>query len=159
MTAFATSFATWSQHTAIAEAIRSAPWPFPVIEIFHIAGMVVVFGTVLILNLRVFGFILRGEPVSQIAQDLTPLTLTGLGVQFASGSLMFIVSAMKFTENALFGIKIVLVIAAVAYHFGIHRNLAISKDTQPGRLRLSAAVSLMLWAGVVLVGLDIGVLS
>jgi len=159
MTAFATSFATWCQHTAIAEAIRSAPWPFPVIEIFHIAGMVVVFGTVLILNLRAFGFILRGEPVSQIAQDLTPLTLTGLGVQFASGSLMFIVSAMKFTENALFGIKIVLVIAAVAYHFGINRNLAISKDTQPGRLRLSAAVSLVLWAGVVLVGLDIGVLS
>jgi len=159
MTVFATSFATWCQHTAIAEAIRSAPWPFPVIEIFHIAGMVVVFGTVLILNLRVFGLILRGEPVSQIAQDLTPLTLTGLGVQFASGSLMFIVSAMKFTENALFGIKIVLVIAAVAYHFGIHRNLAISKDTQPGRLRLSAAVSLILWAGVVLVGLDIGVLS
>jgi len=159
MTVFATSFATWCQHTAIAEAIRSAPWPFPVIEIFHIAGMVVVFGTVLILNLRVFGLILRGEPVSQIAQDLTPLTLTGLGVQFASGSLMFIVSAMKFTENALFGIKIVLVIAAVAYHFGIHRNLAISKDTQPGRLRLSAAVSLVLWAGVVLVGLGIGVLS
>ena len=159
MTAFATSFATWCQHTAIAEAIRSAPWPFPVIEIFHIAGMVVVFGTVLILNLRVFGLILRGEPVSQIAQDLTPLTLTGLGVQFASGSLMFIVSAMKFTENALFGIKIVLVIAAVAYHFGIHRNLAISKDAHPGRLRLSAAVSLVLWAGVVLVGLDIGVLS
>jgi uncharacterized protein DUF6644 len=159
MTAFATSFATWCQHTAIAEAIRSAPWPFPVIEIFHIAGMVVVFGTILILNLRVFGLILGSEPVSQIAQDLTPLTLTGLGVQLVSGSLMFMTSAMKFTENALFGIKIGLVIAAVVYHFAIHRRVAIANDTQSGRLRLSAAVSLVLWAGVVLVGLDIGVLS
>ena len=66
---------------------------------------------------------------------------------------------MKFTENALFGIKIGLVIAAVAYHFAIHRKVAIAKDTQPRRLRLSAAVSLVLWAGVVLVGLHIGVLS
>ena len=159
MTAFATSFATWCQHTAIAEAIRNAPWPFPVIEIFHIAGMVVVFGTILILNLRVFGLILHSESVSQIAQDLTPFTLTGLGVQLVSGSLMFMASAMKFTENVLFGIKIGLVIAAVAYHFGIHRKVAIAKDTQPNRLRLSAAVSLVLWASVVLAGLGLGVLS
>jgi hypothetical protein len=81
--------------------------------------------------------ILRSEPVSQIAQDLTPLTLTGLGVQLVSGSLMFMVSAMKFTENALFGIKIGLVVAAVVYHFAIHRRVAIANDTQAGRLRLS----------------------
>jgi hypothetical protein len=154
-----TAFAEWCQHTAIAEAIRSAPWPFPVIETFHIAGMVLVFGTILILNLRVFGLILHDELVSQIAQDLTPFTLAGLGVQLVSGSLMFITSAMKFTDNALFGIKIALVIAAVSYHFGIHRKVAIAKDTQEARLRLSAAVSLVLWASVVLVGLGIGVLS
>jgi hypothetical protein len=154
-----TAFAEWCQHTAIAEAIRSAAWPFPVIEIFHIAGMVLVFGTVLILNLRVFGLILHSEPVSQIAQDLTPFTLTGLGVQLVSGSLMFMTSAIKFTGNVLFGIKIGLVIAAVAYHFGIHRKVAIAKEAQPNRLRLSAAVSLVLWASVVLAGLGIGVLS
>lgn len=39
-----TAFAEWCQHTAIATAIRSALWPFPVIEIFHIAGMVVCLG-------------------------------------------------------------------------------------------------------------------
>ena len=94
-----TAFAGWLQHTSSAEAIRSVPWPIPVIEIFHIAGMVLVFGTILVLNLRVFGLIFRSEPVSQIAQDLTPLTLTGLGVQLVSGSLMFMVSAMKFTES------------------------------------------------------------
>jgi hypothetical protein len=159
MTAFATSFASWLQHTSAAEAIRSVPWPIPVIEIFHIAGMVLVFGTILILNLRVFGLILRSEPVSEIAQDLTPLTLTGLVVQLVSGSLLFMVSATKFTENPIFRIKIAMVIAAVAYHFGIHRKVAIAHETQAHRLRLSAAVSLVLWAAVVLVGLDIGVLS
>lgn len=57
---------------------------------------------------------------------MTPFTLTGLGVQLASGSLMFVTSAMKFTENGMFGIKIGLVIAAVAYHFGIHRKVALA---------------------------------
>jgi len=159
MTAFATSFATWVQHTSDAEAIRSVPWPIPVIEIFHIAGMVLVFGTILILNLRAFGLIFRSEPVSQIAQDLTPLTLVGLGVQLVSGSLLFMVSAMKFTDNPVFRIKIALVIAAVAYHFAVHRRIAIAHDIPTQWLRLSAAVSLVLWASVVLVGLDIGVLS
>jgi len=37
--------------------------------------------------------------------------------------------------------------------------VAIAKDTQPNRLRLSAAVSLVLWASVVLAGLGLGVLS
>jgi len=37
--------------------------------------------------------------------------------------------------------------------------VAIANDTQAGRLRLSAAVSLVLWVGVVVIGLDIGVLS
>jgi hypothetical protein len=69
------------------------------------------------------------------------------------------VSAMKFTENPVFRIKIALVIAAVAYHFAIHRRVAIAQKTQASPLRLSAAVSLVLWASVVLVGLDIGVLS
>lgn len=154
-----TAFATWLQHTAAAEAIRSVPWPIPVIEIFHIAGMVLVFGTILILNLRIFGLILRSEPVSEIAQDLTPLTLTGLVVQLVSGSLLFMVSAMKFTENPIFRIKIALVIAAVAYHFSVHRRIAIAQETQASPLRLSAAVSLVLWASVVLGGLYIGVLS
>jgi hypothetical protein len=154
-----TAFAEWCQHTALAEAIRSAPWPFPVVEIFHIAGMVLVFGTVLVLNLRVFGLILRSEPVSQVAQDLTPLTVIGLSVQLISGSLMFVASAMKFSENVLFGFKIGLVMVAVAYHFAVHRRVAIASDTLPGRLRFSAAVSLLLWAGVALTGLDLGVLS
>lgn len=107
-----TAFAEWCQNTAVATAIRSALWPFPVIEIFHIVGMVVVFGTMPVLNLRVFGLILRSEPVSRIAQELTPFTLAGLGVPSVSGSPMFVTSAMKFTENAVFGIKIALVIAA-----------------------------------------------
>lgn len=154
-----TAFAAWCQSTALAAAIRNAPWPFPVLEIFHIAGMVVLFGTVLLLNLRIFGLILRSEPVSGMARDLTPFTWAALGVQAASGALMFMASAVTLGERALFGVKIALVIVAVAYHFGVHRRLAIGQEDRAGPLRFSAAVSLVLWAGVVLIGLDIAVLS
>ena len=47
--------------------------------------MVLVFGTILVLNLRIFGLILRSEPVAQIARDLTPVTLIGL-VQVFEGA-------------------------------------------------------------------------
>jgi hypothetical protein len=153
-----TAFAEWCQRTAVAAAIRNAPWPFPVIEIFHLAGMVLVFGTILVLNLRIFGLILRSEPVPQIARDLTPLMLVGVGVQLVSGSLMYLASAIKFAESTVFTAK-TLVIAAVAYHFLVHRRAALVKETRLIMLRLSAAVSMMLWGGVVLTGLDIGILS
>jgi hypothetical protein len=154
-----TAFAEWCQRTAVAAAIRNAPWPFPVIEIFHLAGMVLVFGTILVLNLRIFGLILRSEPVPQIARDLTPLMLVGVGVQLVSGSLMYLASAIKFAESSVFTAKMTLVIAAVAYHFLVHRRAALVKETRLIMLRLSAAVSMMLWGGVVLTGLDIGILS
>ena len=154
-----TAFAEWCQRTALAVAIRNSPWPSPVLEIFHLTGMVLVFGTILVLNLRIFGLILRSEPIPQIARDLTRLTLVGLGVQLVSGSLMYLASAMKLAESTVFTAKITLVIAAVAYHFLVHRRAALAKDTRGIMLQLSAAVSMMLWGGVVLTGLDIGILS
>ena len=55
-------FIEWCQYNALSQFMRSAKWPYPSVEILHIAGLILVFGSMLILNLRIFGRILRREP-------------------------------------------------------------------------------------------------
>jgi hypothetical protein len=57
-----TGFLEWCQTNALSQLMNSAKWTFPAVEIFHIAGLVVIFGSMLVLNLRIFGRILRAEP-------------------------------------------------------------------------------------------------
>ena len=66
-------FTAWCQYNALSQFMRSAKWPYPSVEILHIAGLILVFGSMLILNLRIFGRILRQEPVSQVAAGLSPI--------------------------------------------------------------------------------------
>ena len=65
-------FFKWCDNTWLANLIRGSRIYFPVIETFHLFALTLLFGAVVILNLRLFGFIMRRQPVSQLALDLAP---------------------------------------------------------------------------------------
>ncbi len=154
-----TEFLAWCQHHALSRFIKGAPWPFPAVEILHLAGLVLVFGSILLLNLRIFGRILRQQPVSQVAAGLAPITLIGVIAQFVSGPVLFMATAAHFFENGPFRLKLLLLAVALTYHFGVHRRLALKSISSSGVLQASAAVSMLLWIGVVLSGLSIELFS
>ena len=98
------------QASGLSAAIRGAKWIYPSIEILHIAGLVLVFGSILVLNLRIFGRVLRQTPVREVGRGLAPLTLVGLCGQAVSGPLLFIASAMRFSQSGPFQLKLVLLV-------------------------------------------------
>ena len=153
------TFVEWCQKSALSEAIRSQTWIFPSIEIVHITGLVLLFGSILVLNLRIFGFILKQEPVPQVAGDLARLTLAGLLIQIVSGPLLFVTSAVRFYDSGPFRVKLLLLVVALAYHFGVHRRAALATDSSTAMLKFSAMVAQALWFGVVLAGLGIELLA
>jgi len=154
-----TEFLTWCQNHALSQFIKGARWPYPAVEILHIAGLVLVFGSILLLNLRIFGRILRQQPVSEVAAGLAPITLTGVFAQFVSGPVLFMATATRFFENGTFRLKLLLLAIALSYHFGVHRRLALKSVSISGVLQASAAVSMLLWIAVVLSGLSIELFS
>ena len=154
-----TDFLTWCQSTALSQWVLSAKWQYPTVEIFHIAGLVLVFGSILVLNLRIFGRILRQQPVSEVAAGLSPLTLAGVIAQFVSGPVLFMATAKHFYESVPFRVKLLLLAVALVYHFGVHRSLAMKAQAVDRALRISAAASMLLWIGVVLAGLGIELLA
>jgi hypothetical protein len=150
-------FAEWCWSLPLSVAIRSAPWPFPLLEIFHIAGLVLVFGTVLIVDLRLLGVVLRREPGWQVSGDLMRWAWLGFGVQLLTGPLLFIANSRKFYDSVFFCSKLVLLVLAIAFHFLVVRRVSESVDAgvSPFRGRLAGGVSLALWAAVIVSGLSI----
>jgi hypothetical protein len=147
-------FAEWCWNLPLSIAIRSAPWPFPVLEILHIAGLLLVFGTVLIVDLRLLGMVLRREPGGQVSGDLMRWAWPGFGVQVLTGPLLFIANSRKFYDSGFFRAKLVMLAVAIAFHFIVVRRISASVEAG-GRARLAGAVSLALWAAVIVSGLSI----
>jgi len=152
-------FMEWCQSNAVSHFMRSAKWPYPSVEVLHIAGLILVFGSMLILNLRIFGRILRQEPVPQVAAGLSASTLTGIAAQFITGPVLFMTSAMKFAESTPFKLKLLFLAVALTYHFGAHRRFALNPETPAQTLRVSATASMLSWISVVLAGFAIELLA
>src|SRR3981189_3568785 len=57
-------FFAWCESSALGGTIRSSSWLFPVIEAVHLLGLAVIGGAILVVDLRLFGFGLRRQPVA-----------------------------------------------------------------------------------------------
>ena len=146
-----TEFVTWLDHTSWSDWLRAEPWRYPLIETFHLAGLVMWFGAVLIVDLRLLGVMMRRQPAGEIASGVAPIAWTALAVQFISGPLLFMANAIRTSPKASWRIKLVLLAAALLYHFTVHRR--VSMDPDAGGKRAAAVASLALWLGVAVSGL------
>lgn len=148
----------WFDKSALGETINGSNWLFPGIEAVHIVALALLFGTILILNLRLFGLVLRTKPVPQLARELAPWTLCSLIVILISGGLLFSSEAMKSYSSVPFQLKMVFLFAAIVFHFTFYRNLTQKDESQVSVIwsRVAAVFSILLWLGVGVGGRAIG---
>jgi hypothetical protein len=71
--------------SAIGEAVRNSLWLFPVVEAFHLLGLAVIGGAILVVDFRLLGLGLRTQPVSKLARDVQPWVIGSLIVMILSG--------------------------------------------------------------------------
>ena len=150
------TFLEWCQQSALSELVRKNTWTIPAIEILHLAGVILVFGSVLIINLRLFGWIFASEPPDVIAADLSRRTRLGLVLLGITGPLLFFAMPMKLFETPDFSVKLALVAIAFTYHIAVHRKrMLLATPVTSGR-KVSAGISLALWMAAILAGLEVG---
>ena len=148
---------TWIEATPVGAALRNSLWLFPVVESFHLLGLAVIGGAVLMLDMRMLGLGLTGTPVSELARDTRPFMFWSLMVMLLSGFLLFASEATKCYANNAFRVKMGSLGLAILFTYTIQAKvLANEKTTSPGTLRLVAIVSLVLWTGVGVGGRWIG---
>ena len=138
-------------------------WLFPAVETIHLAAMVLLVASISAFDLRLLGFILKGESVSQLTRKLIPLTWIAFGTMAVTGVLLFSSDPVhKYCPNPAFQLKLVLIALAglnmSLFHFTVYQSVA-KWDTDPSPpvwAKLVGSVSVVLWAGVVIAGRWIG---
>ena len=155
---FLYEFCKWLQHTTVGTQVAESDWLFPAIETVHIWGIILLVGTTGVLDLRLLGFILPNQRVSDLHHRLLRWTWTGFAVMITSGSLMFASEAAKMYENGAFRFKMLLIVLAglnaMIFEFTAFRNVAKWDDSTrtPIGAKVAACVSLVAWVGVIAAG-------
>jgi hypothetical protein len=151
-------FFQWCYSTPIGEGIRNSTWLFPVIEAFHLLGLGLTAGAVLVVDLRLLGVGLRKQPVAQLWAGTQPWLLGSVTLMFASGIPLFLSESIKCLYSFAFWVKMISLLLALLFTFTVRRRVAQAGPTFDGPLsgRTAALISLVLWFGVAWGGRWIG---
>ncbi len=153
-------FFKWCDNSWIGAAIRGSKYAFPVIEAIHLLGLTVLLGIMVVISLRLFGFILKHESTRELATDLRPFTWWSITTMLVTGYLLFASEALKCYDNPSFRFKMACLILALIFQVTIYHRAttSVDVDNKPGFARLTAILALALWFGVGLGGRAIGFL-
>ena len=95
---------------AIKDFVLQHPFVWPTCETLHFLGMSLMFGVLLIVNLRLVGW-LRGMSFASVHR-LLPFGLMGFGINFITGMFFFIAASEQYTQNVAFHYKVILLMLA-----------------------------------------------
>jgi len=148
--------------SAFGEAVQSSAfgaWAggdiYPVANLVHLLGLVMLVGGIGILDLRLAG-LFRRIPVAPLSSALTPIAIAGLVLMIPSGATMFASDATTLVHSSTLRWKLLLIILALtnAVAFRILWQGRIERwDAEPPAAgRLMAAASLLLWLSVAACG-------
>jgi hypothetical protein len=155
-------FFKWLYATPLAVTIRENEILFPWIESIHVLAIVLVVGTISIVDLRLLGLASVHRPVSRMMRDTLPYTWTCFAIAAITGALLFSSNAVTYAHNFYFRTKMcVLLLAALnmgIFHLFGGRDIA-AWDTAarpPVAARAAGGISLLVWIAVVATGRWIG---
>ena len=141
---------------AINTWVLSTYWLWPLLEIIHFIGLALLLGAIIIVDLRLAGFLRQINIMS--VHRLLPWAGIGFAMNLFSGFLFFMGDPGRYPINIGFQFKMVLVLIAGlnVLIYALKINPGIEKwdpngDTS-GLAKSVAWVSLLAWTGVLLLG-------
>ena len=138
------------------DALMQMNWAWPIAESIHFVGLTLLFGSIGAWDLRLLGFA-KQAPIAAFHR-LVPFAILGFVINASSGAFFLMTDPDQYVYNPAFHLKMFCVMLAGA-------NAALFYLTMFGRvkrlgpgaheavlLRLSGAVSLVLWITVIICG-------
>jgi len=149
------------QNLEFATAIRESDRLFPTIETVHVLALVLVVGSIMMVDLRLLGVAYKRRSISALIAEALPWTWSAFAIAVVAGSLMFSSKAVIYYDSVAFRIKMACLLLAgvnmLCFHLFTYRRVA---DWDHGRTpfaaKLAGATSLILWIAIVASGRWIG---
>ena len=83
---------------------ESGPWTYAFVNTAHILGVSSLFGSILVLDLRLLG-LWRRVRLAELAAAVTPVAATGFAIAITTGSAMLATKATAYVDNPFLLIK------------------------------------------------------
>ena len=145
----APAWAAALENSALSFFIRDSTWLYPLANLAHIYGLALVLGSIISLDLRLLGVGRRVVTAEALSRFLTPVTITGLALSIVSGLILFTADASAIAVNAIFRLKMVLLILGLVNAWAFRRLWTQALPGWDLRVplggRLQAAGSLVVW--------------
>jgi hypothetical protein len=150
------SFLTWLQDLPLSMWVAQSEslWAYPFVLFVHTLGLALTAGSAAVILMRILGFA-RSLPFSAV-RPLFPCLWTGFVLNAISGTLLFIAAATSIGYVPVFYVKLALLFFAILTVLPVRRFIAsdpaVAGRDIPLRVKGLAALSLLLWAGVITAG-------
>jgi hypothetical protein len=148
--------------SAISVRIAEDPVLFPWIELVHVFAITTVFGSILLVDLRLIGLAGRDYPLASLNRAIVPLTWVAFVIAAVSGTLLFVSNPITYFANSYFRVKMLLMLGAgvnmLVFHLLTMRGAAAHQEAAgpTAATRLAGYISIAIWVAVVACGRWIG---
>ena len=148
--------ATWLESTWLGEQMRNLFWLFPMMETIHFIGLTIMFGALLVIDVRVIGF---GRFINMnSAMKFIPIAIGAFTVNLLTGIAFLCANPFRYFPNIAFQWKMGLIVIAglnaLWFWFGEHKILQQLADGEDAefRAKVIAALSIAIWVAVIIFG-------
>ncbi len=151
-------FCEWLADTQWSIALHESIYGYAIVESMHVWALCLFLGMAVLLDLRLLGWGFRSAAVSSLIRRLLPWSKAGFAVMLISGVLLFYAIPIRTYHSVWFRLKLILLVLAGLnawwFHIRTERTIEAWDTTReiPRRARMAGAVSLVLWAAIVIVG-------
>jgi hypothetical protein len=151
----------WLQNLSFPTEIRESNWLFPTIETAHVLALVLVIGTISMVDLRLLGLTNRQRPVREVMAQALPWTWCAFVAAALGGSLLFSSKAVTYYGDVPFRLKMTCLVLAginmLCFHLLRFRQVALwDTGAPPPAAKIAGGVSLLLWIVIVGAGRWVG---
>lgn len=150
------------KNSGLAVAIRDSLYLFPAIEAVHVISLTLVFGTIMVVDLRILGIASTNRSYDRVSADMLKWTWGAFALATVTGTLMFTANARVYFDNTFFRIKFALMALAglnmLVFQLTAGRDTASWSEARsgPNSAKAAALASLVLWLLVIGVGRAVG---
>jgi uncharacterized membrane protein len=151
----------WLQDNSFIALINGTAWTAAALEIVHYFSMFILVGSMVIVDLRVLGLVGRLQDATQLADRLFPWIWASLALNFLSGFFMFAGSAIAYYRNDIFYDKVGVVLLAILANIVVQQKVRKwdQLPSMPASAKLIAVVSIGLWIGAIIAGVEVPALT
>src|SRR3954454_21158663 len=150
------SMLEWIERTNLSIAIREGGLPYPILGGIHLLAIALFGGMVLVSDLRLLGWLMPGRRFSDMWYQFRPWKRLGFVVVVATGLLLAWAEPVRLWGSPSFWVKMSLLalvgVHAIAFRQKVYGHPETQDAASSSQAKLAAALSLILWAGLIVSG-------